>query len=43
MLPNLLNVEPDPKKIRCDMPVEIVYSKLTDEVTLPLFQPRGAR
>ena len=43
MLSNLVNVEPDPKKIRCEMPVEIVYSKLTDEVTLPLFQPRTAR
>lgn len=42
MLSNLINVEPDPKKIRCDMPVEIVYQKLTDEVTLPLFQPAGA-
>jgi len=42
MLSNLINVEPDPKKIRCDMPVEIVYEKLTDEVTLPLFQPVGA-
>ena len=30
---------PDPKKIKCDMPVEIVYQKLTDEVTLPLFRP----
>jgi hypothetical protein len=43
MLTNLVNVEPDPKKIRCDMPVEIVYQKLTDEVTLPLFQPAGAK
>src|SRR5881396_3857614 len=39
MLSNLVNVEPDPKKITCDMPVEVVFSKLTDEVTLPLFQP----
>ena len=39
MLSNLIDVEPDPKKIRCDMPVEIVYQKLTDEVTLPLFRP----
>jgi hypothetical protein len=41
MLSNLVNVEPDPKKIRCDMPVEVVFTKLTDEVTLPLFQPAG--
>jgi hypothetical protein len=39
MLSNLVNVEPDPKVIKCDMPVEIVFSKLTDDVTIPLFQP----
>ena len=41
MLSNLIDVEPDPKKIKCDMPVEIVYQKLTDEVPLPLFRPAG--
>ena len=41
MLSNLIDVEPDPKKIKCDMPVEVVFQKLTDEVTLPLFQPAG--
>jgi len=39
MLSNLIDIEPDPTKIKCDMPVEIVYQKLTDEVTLPLFRP----
>jgi uncharacterized OB-fold protein len=43
MLSNLINVEPDPKVVRCDMPVEVVFTKLTDEVTLPLFQPAGGR
>ena len=41
MLSNLIDVEPDPKKIKCDMPVEVVFQKLTDEVTLPLFKPAG--
>jgi len=41
LLSNLIDIEPDPKKIKCDMPVEIVYQKLTDEVTLPLFRPAG--
>jgi hypothetical protein len=36
---NLINIEPDPKHITCDMPVEVVYEALTDDVTLPLFQP----
>jgi uncharacterized protein len=39
LLSNLINVAPDPKVIHCDMPVEVVFSKLTDEITLPLFQP----
>ena len=39
LLSNLINVEPDPKVVRCDMPVQIVFHKLTDEVTIPLFEP----
>ena len=41
MMSNLVGIEPDPKQIRCDMPVEVVYEKLTDEITLPLFKPAG--
>jgi uncharacterized OB-fold protein len=40
MMSNLINVEPSPKAIRCDMPVEVVFTRVSDEVTLPLFQPR---
>jgi hypothetical protein len=43
MMSNLVNVTPDPKNVRCDMPVEVVFHKLTDEHTVPLFQPaKGA-
>ena len=42
MVSNLINVTPDPKVVKCDMPVEIVYTKLTDDVTIPLFQPANA-
>ncbi len=42
ILTNLVNVAPDPKAIRCDMPVEVVFEKLTDEITLPMFQPAGS-
>jgi len=41
LLSNLVGVEPDPAKIRCDTPVEVVFEKLTDELTLPLFRPAG--
>ena len=27
MMSNLIGIEPDPKKIRCDMPVEVVFEK----------------
>ena len=40
MMSNLINVEPSPKAIKCDMPVEVVFTKVSDDVTLPLFQPR---
>lgn len=39
LLSNLVNVAPDPRVVRCDMPVEVVFARLTEEVTLPLFQP----
>jgi hypothetical protein len=39
MMSNLINIDPDPKIVKCDMPVEVVFEKLTDEVTIPLFQP----
>ena len=42
MLSNLVNVKPDPNVIRCDMPVEVVFTKLNDAFTLPFFKPAGA-
>jgi uncharacterized protein len=39
LMSNLINIEPDPKVVKCDMPVEVVFEKLTDDVTIPLFQP----
>jgi uncharacterized OB-fold protein len=42
LMTNLVNVAPDPTVIACDMPVEVVFEKLTDEISLPVFQPAGA-
>jgi uncharacterized OB-fold protein len=39
LMSNLINVEADPRALKCDMPVEVVYEKLTDDITIPLFQP----
>jgi uncharacterized OB-fold protein len=41
MLSNLINIAPDPQVIKCDMPVQVVFQQLTDDVTIPLFQPAG--
>jgi hypothetical protein len=45
MMTNLVNVVADPVAIKCDMPVQVVFHKVTDEVTVPLFEPAkgGAR
>ena len=37
---NLLGVKPH--QIKCGMPVEVVFEKLSDEVSLPKFRLRGA-
>jgi uncharacterized OB-fold protein len=39
IMSNLINIDPDPAIVKCDMPVEVVFEKQTDEVTIPLFQP----
>jgi len=38
MISNLVGVEP--KAIRCGMAIEVVFEKVSDEVTLPKFRPR---
>jgi len=43
MMTNLVGVEPDPDEIRCDMPVEIVYDDVTDDITLPKFRPMDTK
>jgi uncharacterized OB-fold protein len=39
LMSNLVDVEQDPSKLQIDMPLEIVYDDVTDEVTLPKFRP----
>jgi uncharacterized OB-fold protein len=39
MMSNLVNVEADPKVLRCDMPVQVVFQKVTDDVTITLWEP----
>jgi len=37
MLSNIVGC--DPKEVRCDMPVEVLFEKLTDDISLPKFKP----
>src|SRR3990170_4724400 len=36
---NLIDVEPDPKNIQCDMAVEVVFEEISEEIALPKFRP----
>src|SRR3972149_2227186 len=36
---SLVGVEPDPNSIRCDMPVEVVFEDISEEISLPKFRP----
>ena len=38
-------VDCDPEVVHCDMPVEVTFERLTDEITLPKFRPlaKGGR
>ena len=37
MMSNVINV--DPQQVRVDLPVEVVFDDVTEEITLPKFQP----
>lgn len=36
---NLVGVDLDPTKIQCEMPVEVTFEDVTEEITLPKFRP----
>jgi uncharacterized OB-fold protein len=38
LMTNLIEVDPDPEKIRIGSPVEVVYVDVTEEITLPKFR-----
>ena len=41
LMTNIVGVDPDPTKLRCDMPVEVVFDDITAEISLPKFRPRA--
>jgi len=39
MLTNIVGC--DPEQVKCDMPVEVTFERVNDEITLPKFRPAG--
>lgn len=39
IMSNLINIEADPAVVKIGTPVEVVFEKQTDDVTIALFQP----
>lgn len=42
MMTNIVNCEQTPEALELDMPVEVVFEAITDDISLPYFQPEGA-
>jgi uncharacterized OB-fold protein len=42
MMTNITGVEVTPENLPIDMPVEVTWEKLDDDITIPLFRPVGA-
>ena len=42
MATNIVNCPQTPEALVIDMPVEVVFESVSDDITLPLFQPVGA-
>jgi hypothetical protein len=39
MLTNLVDVEPTPEALPLDLPLQVVFERVSDEIALPLFRP----
>jgi hypothetical protein len=39
MMTNIIDCPQTPEALQLDMPVEVVFEKLDDEITLPQFRP----
>lgn len=42
MMTNIVECPQTPEALQLDMPVEVVFTKMTDEISLPLFRPASA-
>lgn len=42
MMSNIVDCEQTPEALKLDMPLEVVFEKVNDVITVPLFRPVGA-
>jgi uncharacterized OB-fold protein len=42
MMANIINVEQTPEALTLDMPLEVVFEELSEQIFIPYFQPVGA-
>lgn len=42
MMTNIVNVEQTPEALTLDMPLEVVFEELNEQIFMPYFQPVGA-
>jgi uncharacterized OB-fold protein len=40
LMSHIVDVDPDPATLRCDLLLEVVFEDLTPEITVPKFRPR---
>ena len=43
MMTNIVEIEQTPQALQLDMPLEVVFEKMSEEISLPLFRPAAAR
>lgn len=41
MMTNIVGIEATPENLPIDLPVEVTWEKLSDDITIPLFKPQG--
>ena len=43
MMTNIVECEQTPEQLDLDMALEVVFQKISDEITLPFFRPEGSK
>jgi uncharacterized OB-fold protein len=41
MMSNVVGVEPSPERLPADLPLEVAWEQLSEEITVPLWRPLG--